>query len=190
MHTIYMCTHKHPYVFIHLHAHRIWHWETSTFESWLNDYELRDFRQFMYFSTPQFPCEKGRDGLTALGHVRMGWGEWRVQAAPWPWRPNCLHYDETDAEPVRLTPERANPQVTQAWQVYPMWRQALKAPKPMQNYSGINLSQKLKKAAILSIHLLKVLIQLFYLLQLKNLIGLAEHHPRTTGWNKMYFLSL
>lgn len=115
-----------------------------------------------------FPCERGRDGLTALGHVRIGWGEWRVHVAPWPWHPNRLHYDETDTEPVRLTLERTNPQVTWAWQVYPMWRQELKAPKPVQNYSGINLSQKLKKAAILSIHLLKILIQLFYLLQLKS----------------------
>lgn len=119
------------------------------------------------FSMPVSLWE-GRDGLTALGHVRMGWGEWRVHAAPWPWHPNRLHYDETDTEPVRLTPERANPQVTRAWQVYPMWRQELKAPKPVQNYSRINLSQKLKKAAISSIHLLKILIQLFYLLQLKS----------------------
>lgn len=116
-----------------------------------------------------FPVRGG--GMASLPWAMGGWAgvsERRAQASPWLRCPNRLHYDETDTEPVRITPEQANPQVTQARHVYPMWRQALSAPKPMQNYSGINLSQKLKKAAILSIHLLKILIQLFYLLQLKS----------------------
>lgn len=187
--SIYVYTNTHMYVYTYMHTEFDTgkHLDLNPGSTITNNVTSGNSRTSPCLSVPVRGGE-----MVSLPWAVWGWAgisERRTQAAPWPQRPKHLHYIETDTEPVRPIPAQANPQVTRAWHVYPMWRQALQMPEHMQNYFGIKVSQKLENAAILSIHLLKILIQLFYLLQLKWLSGLAEH-LKTIEWNKMYFLYL